>query len=132
MRLLKAILIDPFACEVREVQIDGDDYKSYYPLLSHEIMPVDHFTIAHAGILKGRDALFVDDEGLMKNAERWFLMPTSHQPFAGKGLIVGADKRGNAADADTSIDTIRVITVFAKPFGGSLRTTRQLWQPQKP
>jgi hypothetical protein len=132
MRLVKAILIDPFACEVTEVEIDGDDHKSYYPLLSHETMPVDHFTTAHAGILKGRDAIFVDDEGLLKNPERWFLMATSHQPFAGKGLIVGADKRGNAADAETSIDTVRIITVFAEPFGGNLRTTRQPWQRQKP
>lgn len=132
MKKVNAILIDPFACVVEHVEIDGDNLDSYYLALSHESMPVDNFTTAHAGILKGRDAIFVDDEGLFKKPERWFHLATSHQPFAGKGLIVGADQRGNAADAETEIDTIRIVTIFAQPFNGRLVTTTVPWQPPKP
>ncbi|GAB7002503.1 hypothetical protein CPZ20_15605 [Lacticaseibacillus rhamnosus] len=129
---VKAILIDPFACKIEHVEVDGDDINTYYRVLSHESMPVTTFTTAYAGVLKGRDAIFVDDEGIMKNAERWFHMATGHQPFAGKGLIVGADRRGNAADAESDIDTIRAVTVFAQPFQSRLFVTTMPWQPPKP
>lgn len=130
MRTVKAILIDPFACEVKLVEIDRDDHRSYYPLLSHPTMPVDTFTSAYCGVLKGRDALFVDDEGLMKEPERWFALATAHQPFAGKGLIIGADAHGDAADAETSIDMVRMSTRFAETMGPHLIATNRPWEPR--
>jgi hypothetical protein len=135
MSKVKAILIDPFRCVVEHVEVDRDDHRSYYPLLSHETMPVDTFTVAYPGVLKGHDALFVDDEGLMKDAQRWFGIATGHQAFAGKGLIVGANANGDAGDAETSLDIVRVTVVFAEmldPKGGTpgLYATRTPWVPE--
>lgn len=112
MPKIKAILIDPFACTVEHVEVDKHDSRSYYPHLSHETMPVDTFTVAYPGVLKSHDALFVDDDGLMKEAQRWFIIATGHQPFAGKGLIVGADSNGGAADAATALDMVRMSVMF--------------------
>jgi hypothetical protein len=131
MKLINVILIDPFACEVREIQIEAGNLQSYYDALSHESMAVDIFTTAKPGILKGLDALFVDDEGLLKNAQRWFVMPTAHQSFAGKGLIVGADSSGDSTDAATDVRLIRAITVFAEPSGDALRVVQAPWTPPR-
>jgi hypothetical protein len=125
---VKAILIDPFACKIEHVEVDGDDINTYYRVLSHESMPVTTFTTAYAGVLKGRDAIFVDDEGIMKNAERWFHMATGHQPFAGKGLIVGADRRGNAADAESPSRA----GCSSRPCPGSRRSrSRNVYRPSE-
>lgn len=124
---IKGILIDPFACEVKAVEIEGDVLQAYYRLLSHETMPVDCVTAAYPGVLSGRDALFVDDEGLMKEPERFFQIATGHQPFAGKGLIVGADSGGYEADAVTSVDIVRVSTLFLAHAGVGLLPTDVPW-----
>jgi hypothetical protein len=105
MRKIKAILIDPFACTVTHVELDGDNHKSYYPHLSHPSMSVDCFTSVPLDVLTGSDTLFVDDEGQLKDAQRWFTIHTGHQPYAGKGLIVGADWDGDAVDVPTLMNS---------------------------
>jgi hypothetical protein len=119
MRKIKAILIDPFACTIEHVEVDGDDYKSYYPLLSHETKAVDCFTSVQCEVLKGLDTIFVDDEGLNAVPERFFLTVGTGQALAGKGLIIGADENGDPVDAASDIGVIRFCTVFAEPVGGS-------------
>jgi hypothetical protein len=109
---ISAILIDPFECKVSQVQFDGGDHEAMYPLMSHPVHPVDTFTTARVDILKANDALFVDDEGLFKSPVRWFQIAGGHQPFAGKGLIVGADLRGNGATAVTSINLVSAAVLF--------------------
>lgn len=128
MRTVKAILIDPFACKVESVSLTGNTLKAYYEHLSHESMKVDLVTTAYPGVLKGHDALFVDDEGLLKDPQRFFLIASAHQPFAGKGLIVGADGSGASADAETSVDIVRMVVSFAEARDGRLLATRTPWE----
>jgi hypothetical protein len=109
---IDAIKIDPFACTVTKVQYDASDYKNMYPLMSHITMPVSAFTIAYIPILKDTDALFVDDEFLFKAPERWFMLATAHAPFGGIGIITGANARGDTISATTSLDLVRMSTIF--------------------
>src|SRR5438876_11911364 len=100
-KLVRAILIDPFACTVTDVETDAGDYRDLYRLLSHRTMEVDTFDRCYFDGLAGYDALFFDDEGLMKPCARFFqLVSVSNRqpltnPLAGKGLIVGADADGD-------------------------------------
>lgn len=130
MRSIKAILIDPFACKIEHVELTGNMLKAYYAHLSHETMPVDLVTVAYPGVLKGNDALFVDDEGLLKQCSRFFTFASAHQPFAGKGLVVGADHNGDTTDAETSIDIVRLVVSFAERHGDRLLATRTPWEAE--
>lgn len=119
MRPVRAILIDPFACMVTEVEHDADDYTNIYRLLSHEAHPVDCFTIAPADTLQPGEAIFVDDNGLLNNPVRFFGFAGYHQALAGKGLILGSDSDGETAAATSRLDFIRASVIFAVPFPGS-------------
>src|SRR5512143_3417531 len=100
---MKAILIDPFDETVTEVEHNGD-YRQIYTLLSHPEHKVDCFTVVqiHQG-----DAIFVDDEGLLKNPKRFFVWKGYPQPLAGKGLILGTDDEGNSVDAVATVDEVK-------------------------
>ena len=121
MRMIKAILIDPFECKVSEVEYDGDDYRAIYLLMSHPAHPVDRFTTARVEFLKGEDALFVDNQGLFKSSERFFQIAGGYQTFAGKGLIIGADDKGESQSRKTSVDLVRASVLFLeRGFGNRL------------
>jgi hypothetical protein len=113
MRPIKAILIDPFALTVSEVEYDGDDYKQIYRLLSHRVHPVDTFRLASIHMLKvHRDGMFVDDNELANGPVRLFQVGGEKPPVAGKGLIVGSDEEGNSQSHVISLDLVRAATVF--------------------
>jgi hypothetical protein len=115
--MIKAISIDPFTCTVSEVEYDGSDFTQIYPLMSHPAHPVDTFTTARVDTLREGDALFVDDEGLFKSPPRWFQIAGGHQPFAGKGLIIGSDSDGESRSCKTSVDLVRMSVIFLERFG---------------
>ena len=114
-RNVRAILIDPFACTVTEVEHDASDYRHIYTLLSHESMPVDCFTCAYSDRLQPGEAIYVDDNGLLKPCDRFFVFAGYPDPLAGKGLILGSDEDGETAAATSDLDSIRARIVFATP-----------------
>ena len=130
-KTLTAILIDPFACEVKEIQLpdahDASILKAYYAALSHETHPVTYFDAARAGLLRGRDVIFVDDEGLLQPRQRYFLHVGYHMPLAGKGLIVGATRSGDAKSAETKLSEVQRCTVFLKVEGKHFVATTTPW-----
>lgn len=130
-RPITAILIDPFACKASPVGLDRDDLQTYYRALSHESMPVDRFEVFRPANLAAGDALFFDEEGKFKIAERGFIMPGLPEPIAGKGLIVGADRRGNSANVETNPAVIaRYVRYLARVPGlPGWHETRDPWQP---
>jgi hypothetical protein len=105
---MRAILIDPFKCEVTEIDYDNSNFENLYPLLSHESMPVDCFTVIDYG--EG-ETLYVDDEGLLKNPERGFLLGNS-QPLAGKGVMLGSDEDGNSIATKIPLEDIKDRVLF--------------------
>jgi hypothetical protein len=89
----KTLLIDPFKQTITEVQYRGD-YKHIYELIECD-------TYDAARINKHGDALFVDDEGLFKEGQAFFLHKDYPQPLAGKALLLGC----RASDGETIAPT---------------------------
>jgi hypothetical protein len=106
-RMIKAIQIDPFDLTVSEIEFDASNFTNIYPLLSHETMKVDTFAASYSKQLAQGDAVFVDDEGLMKGCSRYFNI--GGETLVGKGLIIGSDNQGNEQSAQTPLKTLRVM-----------------------
>lgn len=126
-RPVRAILIDPFKCEVTEVTHDAADYRNIYKLISHESMPVDCFTCVY---LDDGDAIFVDDEGLLKPCDRFFKWRGYPQALAGRGLILGSDDEGDTRAAKIDIEEARKhLTYFERISPELLQYTDKTWEP---
>lgn len=100
---MKAILIDPFEKTVTEVDHNGN-YRQIYTLLSHPEHRVDCFTVVQ---IENDDAIFVDDEGLLKDPKHFFVWRGYPQPLAGKGLILGTNDEGDSVDAVISVEDVK-------------------------
>jgi len=114
-RIVKGILIDPFACTVTEVEHDADRYEGIYDLLSHETMKIGTFTVVQ---LNHGDAIFVDDDGLLKPCDRFFIWKHYHQPLAGKGLILGSDDQGDTVSAKITLAAAKKLVRYAGRVNG--------------
>lgn len=90
-RMVKAILIDPFTQEVKEVEHDADDYRNIHRLLSTESNKVHSFDVVR---IDDTNAIFLDDNGLYVENQAYVLWDGYHQPLAGKCLILGCDEEG--------------------------------------
>ena len=124
-RIIKGILIDPFACTVTEVERDGDLLDDVYRLLSHGDEPVTTFNCFNSSQLAPGDSIYVDDdvninedETVSSRYNRFFMFPGFLRPFAGKGLIFGVDGRGRAMDAQTKISYVDLTTFFLEQHEG--------------
>jgi hypothetical protein len=128
MRQIQCVLIDPFACDIKHVTLEATDLAAHYAALSHESMPVDCICVANAGLLRGHDAIFVDDEGLLKKPTRFFLHAGYRSPLAGKGLVIGADHAGRSISAQTDLYEVERCTVFLELRGHrTLYLTKTPW-----
>lgn len=112
----KAILIDPFACEIKEIKIDGDDLDAVYSALSHETVKV---SAIEALRLDHGDAIFFDEEANIKNrpTERFVVYVSPGRkpwPLSGKCLILGSDVEGNSQSCKIDINTVRDHFKFGK------------------
>jgi hypothetical protein len=96
---MKAIKIDAKNRQVIEVDITSD-YNDINKEIGSQI-----FTIAHS--LKKRDTIMVDDEGLYNNDNTFFVYKGAHQPFAGNGLIVGCNAKGDTVDCKIDINEVK-------------------------
>jgi hypothetical protein len=93
----RAIMIDPDARSVTEINWDGS-HDTMHELIGADTL--DHFTMAMWEEDRHTDHGWVDDDGLKAGKPiQAFLLPLSKDPIAGKCLIVGADERGETADA---------------------------------
>jgi hypothetical protein len=82
---MKAYLIDPEAEEIREAEYNGD-FKEISKVLGPEVRVFDAARFNEHG-----DAVFVDDEGLLKQPEYFFLITGYPSPLAGRGFVLGCD-----------------------------------------
>lgn len=98
---MKAILIDAFNKTVTEVKLDGrkDMLDQWY-----HVMKVDMVEVAH--YINDHDSILVDEEGLLKPCDHFFLYEGAHQPFAGNGLVVGVDEEGETVDCNISAEEV--------------------------
>ena len=93
---MKAIKIDAKLRVVSEVEIDEKDSL-------HGMQEIVGGLIEHAHEVKEGEDLFVNEEGLLLGFEDFFEYEGAHQPFAGNGVIVGADAEGNSVGSKLSL-----------------------------
>ena len=98
----KGIFIDTKNRDVKEVE-----YETYRDIQALVGSP---FCIAMT--FENGDVLFVDDEGLINGTEHFFTITGGHQPFAGSGLIVGAEETNEEGeeitkDPETSLSWVK-------------------------
>tara|TARA_R110000822_G_scaffold35007_8_gene98886 strand:+ start:376 stop:729 length:354 start_codon:yes stop_codon:yes gene_type:complete len=96
---MRAFLIDPFQQEVTEVNYSGD-FKQIY-----EFIDAHTFDVARLNA-KG-DGIYVDDEGLYAEDQRFFQHKFYPSPLAGKGLVLGCDMdTGESASASMTLEQL--------------------------
>jgi len=82
----KAILIDVHDFSVTEIEVDQDNLQDIYDALGCDLF--DCVTLPNG------DAIYIDDEGLLKNPDRFFALIGYTSILAGNGLIMGVDDEG--------------------------------------
>lgn len=90
--IAKGYLIDPEAKTITHVNYDlATGIKGIYKLIG-----VDLFTVVS---IENDDAIYVDDEGLLKEPKYFFTYQGYPQPLAGKGLVLGTTEDGDTTSA---------------------------------
>lgn len=113
---MRGILIDPVAKSLAEVNV-GRGNSAIYALLCDPDhgMTVDTFDVVE---LPTGDAIYIDDEGLLKDPEYFFAVNGS-QPIAGRGLVLGTTSKGESADATITLaDLAKQVSWPAVEFTG--------------
>ena len=92
---MRAILINPFNQTIKEA-VYGGDYREIYDLIGCSLFAVVR--------LSDVDDLYIDDEGLLKNDNRYFSW--SGRNFAGLGLILGHDDEGETIETTYDLQEV--------------------------
>lgn len=109
---MQALLVDPANLSVSTVELPdtGDKLLTIYKHLQ-----CDTFD---AILLPSGDALYTDDEGLLKPLQHFFAVRGMPEPFAGRGLLVGTDDRGRSITPTTTLqeltNNVRFIELMTK------------------
>lgn len=106
---MRAYLIDPTNETVTEVDYDGN-YKSISRLIGCDYFTTVVLTRTEDGW--PADTLFVDDEGLFVEDQRYFTIRGYNQPLAGKGLVLGTDAEGDSIEPDMDLATAQGLVRF--------------------
>lgn len=108
---MKAYLINPHDCTITEVDHNGD-YKQIYDLIG-----ASYFDVAR--INEHGDGVYVDDEGLFNHSDL-FRIHDTHQPLAGRGLVLGCDDEGNSIEPTVTLEWLQNNTSFYVNLFGNL------------
>ena len=100
---ITAILINSKDKTITEVPFDGENSTIY------RLCGFDIFTCCDIG---KRDAIFVDDEGLLKPQENFFRHADYPTPLAGNGMIIGCTPSGNSAAPKTTLAEVKSKVTF--------------------
>ena len=117
---MKAFLIDPDLQVIQEIDDDFEDFR-----LIQKTIEVDCFTVAgYIGEYPVRDAVYCDDEGLLKINFMFTKMEHYPTPLAGKILVIGARADGHSKDVNISLkDLMKQVTFMpttevVRQYGG--------------
>jgi hypothetical protein len=111
---MKAILIDSKNKTVSEITIDPLNAEAlleeWYKHIDCELVQVAHYISDH-------DSILVDEEGLLKNPTHFFTYNGAHQNFAGNGLIVGRDNKGECVSCKITLEEATLNVLFLTRSG---------------
>lgn len=102
--MMQAILIDPFTQTIEAVDYSGD-YKDIYSLLECDLFT----TVYRVVVTAMADTLYVDDEGLYVEDQKFFKLKGYPQPLAGRGLVLGSTDDGDSTDCVSTVEDIQDI-----------------------
>lgn len=103
MKDVRGILIDPVAKTITEVTLNGD-YKEIHKQIGADCFDAVYVDRRPDG---STEAIFVDDEGLYREGQEFFLWRGYAQPLAGRGLILGANEEGDTVSTRLSLDQVK-------------------------
>lgn len=97
--MIRGILIDPYAQEIVEVDYSGDwrDIKTF--------LQCDIFTTVY--MPDTYDSIYVDDEGLYVENQRFFKFASYPQPLAGMGLVLGCNELGESVSCESTLERVK-------------------------
>ena len=96
---MRAIKITAETGAIEEIEIDG---------LADMQAAVGGYLEAACDTPDGKNTLYVDEEGLMKENEHFILYCHGHAPYAGNGLFCGFNSRsGKTVDCKMSLDEVK-------------------------
>ncbi len=130
MRHIRAILIDPFACTVTELYVDGDNLAVIHDLMSHETQRVMEIEAVKSTTLPPGEFVYVDkNRDTIKKPERFFMYPGCLQPYAGKGLVMTGSKIGFLASI-VDLVYVETATFFLEKVNEGYVATVDPWKPE--
>lgn len=97
-------MIDPVEQTITQVEYTGV-YTNIY-----EHIDADCFDCAR--VYSNGDGIFVDDEGLLKDPQHFFIHRNYPSALTGKGLMLGVDDEGDSIAPQTDIETLRKDIAF--------------------
>ena len=123
---MKAILIDPKAKQVMQIDYSGD-YRHIYEHLSFINFFGNSHKVRTFDIVRtptGGDGIYVDDEGLYAPAEdkHWYNIKYKDQDMmlVNRSLVVGCDDEGNSKDCVSTVEDIQSRITWGIPKGWSM------------
>ncbi len=102
----KAILINPFNKTIEMVDYDfGGSYLQISHLIGTEECVKPLFCAVD---IDETNTVYIDDEGLYRETQAYFMWEGYHQPLQGKGLILGTDyEDGESIPTTLSLDEVK-------------------------
>ena len=95
---MKAILINPFDQTIKETEYTGD-YREIYPLVECRTFDCVRLTI--------ENDMYVDDEGLLIDNQRYFRMLEIGANYAGKALLLSHDDEGETTATNWTLQDVK-------------------------
>ena len=99
-KTVNAVLIDPFTQKIREVRVRPQYNADIYLHINASTFDVAEFfprTVNRDGEQsKVIHSVYVDDEGLFRQDQRFWFNKHTGQVLAGKGIVLGLDDEGNS------------------------------------
>lgn len=108
---IDGFLIDPVAMQITKIKLPGqsrDNLSTMYKAIGCDLVEPVYMN-------RERDAVFVDEEGLLKNPTMFFYIKDFHQPLAGRGVVVGCDSEGETiSPRKVTLEWLQANTAFVK------------------
>lgn len=127
---MKAILIDPKAKQVMQIDYNGD-YKTIYEHLSFTNSFGNPHKVRTFDIVRtptGGDGIYVDDEGLYAPAEdkHWYNIRYNDQDMmlVNRSLVIGCDDEGDSKDCVSTVEDIKGRITWGIPMGWRMEKLR--------
>lgn len=103
MNTIRAILIDPFTREVKEIQIQTG-LKHFYEAIGCSLVEVVR---PHPQV-----DCWIDEEGLFVEDQAFFQFEGGDQPLAGRAILCSHDEDGNTTSAPSWLTTRDVKSII--------------------